>query len=91
MAVPPMNKTYTTVFYLNSKRAIIQGLTVGRDRFYNLCHRDVQSAQVFRDDDGGPLPRCITSQLYRAWRSKYKRHVGRKQLAKIAVRGHVSA
>lgn len=86
-----MTKLYTTVFYTNSKRAIIQGLTVGRDRFYNLCHHDVNSAQVFRDDDGGPLPRHFTANLYRAWRSKYRRHVGKKELAKSAVRNHVAA
>lgn len=84
-------RKYTTVFYLNSKRAIIQGLTVGKDRFLRSCHRDVQSAQVFRDDNGSPLPKHHPASLYRAWRSKYKRHVGKKQLAKIATRNHVSA
>lgn len=41
--------------------------------------------QVVRDDENGDeLPRHYLPSTYRAFRSKYERHVGAKQLAKLS-------
>lgn len=81
-----MTKYYLTAIHKNSNRAAKRGLwgnlldSTGARKWV-----DCFSKQVIRDDAaGGELPRMHMPSTYRAFRSKYERHVGAKQLAKLS-------
>jgi hypothetical protein len=80
--------TYSHIRHLNSQRSVSRGLT---KRFNALTgkveHQDHVSYTTFRDPNGSPLPHLPLLTK----RNRYTPHVGKKQLAKAAVRNHVSA
>lgn len=85
-------KKYTTEFHRNSNRSRGVRERVNADRAIRLLPpRDFEqdplmSAQVWRSgsEDAEPLPRQHSPAVLRAWRSKYERHTGAKQLARRA-------
>lgn len=81
----PRKGLYSLVTHTNSKRSLRKGLNTYTDDLGHPQWRDVDSAQVFRDPDGHQLERHITPALLRCYRSRYIRHVGAKQLAKLSA------
>lgn len=69
--------TYKSVFIKNSMSARRKGLCAKKDHWSKL---------TFKDPAGEPLQRSICSRILRSIRSKYTRHIGKKQLAKMAAK-----
>lgn len=63
---------YLVIHHPNSNRSQYRGL------FRTTTY------QVVRHPEGGPLPKGYSREVLRSFSSKYKPHVGKKQLAKLA-------
>ena len=74
--------TYQTITHRNSNNSRRRGLLVSKDGLPCVY----ESIQLVRATYGHPAPRMETPATLRSFRSKYERHVGKKQLAKTGNR-----
>ena len=74
---------YTVEIHKNSRRAQRKGLTTAYDKDGKPYPKDHFSKQVIRAHDGDPLPHDYLPCVVRGFRSKYERHIGEKQKARL--------